>query len=119
MVTDKEGYIHLVQFLTENLGLFETPDSAVVSTDTVMELFEEQLSAQIIMVCGQNPSLSFAERNMIIREVDAIVYDLEEILATVANHYATPAQTLFITDFSGLIKNLFDQEISKAQKVLS
>lgn len=115
MVTDKDGYMHLVQYLTEHLGLFETPSSEVISDDTVMELFEEQLSAQIIMVCGQNPSLSFAQRNMIIREVDAIVYDLEEILASVANHKATPAQTLFITEFSGFIKNLFDQEIAKQQ----
>jgi len=113
MVTDKDGYMHLIQYLTEHLGLFETPDTQNMSDDTVMELFEEQLSAQIIMVCGQNPSLSFADRNTIIREVDAIVYDLEEILASVANHRATPEQTLFITEFSGLIKNLFDQEISK------
>lgn len=63
MVTDKDGYMHLIQYLTEHLGLFETPDIQNVSDDTVMELFEEQLSAQIIMVCGQNPSLSFAERN--------------------------------------------------------
>lgn len=115
MVTDKDGYMHLIQYLTEHLGLFETPDTQVLQDDTVMELFEEQLAAQIIMVCGQNPSLTFAERNMIIREVDAIVYDLEEILATVANHKATPSQTLFITDFSGLIKNLFDQEIARFQ----
>ncbi|MCH1931847.1 DUF3802 family protein [Shewanella sp. A25] len=113
MVTDKDGYVHLIQYLTEHLGLFETSDKAHVSDDTVMELFEEQLSAQIIMVCGQNPSLTFSERNTLIREVDAIVYDLEEILASVANHNATPEQTLFITEFSGLIKNLFDQEIAK------
>ncbi|WP_139379734.1 DUF3802 family protein, partial [Zoogloea sp. LCSB751] len=51
MVTDKDGYMHLIQYLTEHLGLFETPDTQNVSDDTVMELFEEQLSAQIIMVC--------------------------------------------------------------------
>lgn len=113
MVTNKDGYIHLIQYLTEHLGLFETPDSQPICDDTIIELFEEQLSAQIIMICGQNPSLSFTERNMIIREVDAIVYDLEEILASVANRHATPAQTLFITEFSSLIKNLFDQEIAK------
>ncbi|QYJ84717.1 DUF3802 family protein [Shewanella mesophila] len=115
MVTDKEGYIHLVQYLTEHLGLFESSENVVVSGDTVMELFEEQLAAQIIMVCGQNPTLSFAERNTVIREVDAIVYDLEEILASVASHKATTEQTIFITEFSGLIKNLFDQEIAKMQ----
>ncbi|QIR14352.1 DUF3802 family protein [Shewanella aestuarii] len=111
MVTDKDGYIHLIQYLTEHLGLFETSDNHSLASETVMELFEEQLSAQIIMVCGQNPQLSFAQRNMVIREIDAIVYDLEEILAGVANHNATPEQSIFITEFSGLIKNLFDQEI--------
>lgn len=111
MVTDKDGYIHLIQYLTEHLGLFETSDNNSFASETVMELFEEQLSAQIIMVCGQNPQLSFAQRNMVIREIDAIVYDLEEILASVANHNATPEQSIFITEFSGLIKNLFDQEI--------
>ena len=113
MVWDKDGYMHLVQYLTEHLCLFETPNSEVISDDTVMELFEEQLSAQIIMVCGQNPSLFFTQRNMIIREVDAIVYDFRRILRLPI--IATPAQTLFITEFSGLIKNLFDQEIAKQQ----
>ncbi|GIU42964.1 DUF3802 family protein [Shewanella algidipiscicola] len=115
MVTDKDGYIHLIQYLTEHLGLFESSDSTIIGGDTVMELFEEQLAAQIIMVCGQNPALTFAQRNTVIREVDAIVYDLEEILAKVAHHNATSEQTLFITEFSGLIKNLFDQEIAKLQ----
>lgn len=113
MVTDKDGYMHLIQYLTEHLGLFESKNAVSIVDDTVMELFEEQLSAQIIMVCGQNPSLSFAQRNTVIREIDAIVYDLEEILANVANRNATPEQTLFITEFSSLIKNLFDQEIAK------
>ena len=111
MVTDKDGYMHLIQYLTEHLGLFETPENDALVSETVLELFEEQLSAQIIMVCGQNPQLSFAQRNMVIREIDAIVYDLEEILAQVANHKATPEQSIFIAEFSSLIKNLFDQEI--------
>ncbi len=76
MVTDKDGYMHLVQYLTEHLGLFETPNSEVISDDTVMELFEEQLSAQIIMVCGQNPSLSFTQRNEICA-VKAVVTNRE------------------------------------------
>ncbi|SQH76400.1 conserved protein of unknown function [Shewanella benthica] len=113
MVTDKDGYMHLIQYLTEHLGLFEGKEVVSVAGDTVMELFEELLSAQIIMLCGQNPSLTFAQRNTMIREIDAIVYDLEEILASVGKRNATPEQTLFITEFSGLIKNLFDQEIAK------
>ncbi|MBW8183901.1 DUF3802 family protein [Shewanella nanhaiensis] len=113
MVTDKDGYTHLIQFLTEHLSLFEGKHDESLTDDTVLELFEEQLAAQIIMVCGQNPSLNFAQRNKVIREVDAIVYDLEEILASVAHQKVTPEQVSFITEFSGLIKNLFDQEIAK------
>ncbi|QQX78498.1 DUF3802 family protein [Shewanella sp. KX20019] len=113
MVTDKDGYMHLVQYLTEHLGIFENSQQQSAAEDSVMELFEEQLAAQIIMVCGQNPSLTFTQRNIVIREVDSIVYDLEEILARVATHKATAEQTLFITEFSCLIKNLFDQEIAK------
>ncbi|MEC4724896.1 DUF3802 family protein [Shewanella sp. D64] len=112
MVTDKEGYMHLVQYLTEHLSLFEDKSNESLTNDTVLELFEAQLAAQIIMVCGQNPSLNFAQRNKVIREVDAIVYDLEEILGFVANQKVTPEQISFITEFSGLIKNLFDHEIA-------
>ncbi|MCL1144762.1 DUF3802 family protein [Shewanella sp. 10N.261.52.F9] len=113
MVTDKDGYIHLVQYLTEHLGIFADSHQKSAADDTVMELFEEQLAAQIIMVCGQNPSLTFAQRNLVVREVDSIVYDLEEILARVADQKATAEQTLFIAEFSCLIKNLFDQEIGR------
>ncbi|KFZ38529.1 topoisomerase II [Shewanella mangrovi] len=110
MVTDKDGYAHLIQYLSENLELF-TNVGTDPSDNTVMELFEEQLSAQIIMICGQNPELSFAQRNTIIREIDAVVYDLEEVLGKVAGQPATVEQIHFISEFSGLIKNLFDQEV--------
>lgn len=56
MVTDKDGYIHLIQYLTEHLGLFEASEAGGVAGDTVMELFEEQLAAQIIMVINDHSS---------------------------------------------------------------
>ncbi|MCH1919253.1 DUF3802 family protein [Shewanella sp. A3A] len=115
MVTDKDGYAHLIQYLSENLGLF-TNVGANPGDNTVLELFEEQLAAQIIMICGQNPELSFSQRNTVIREIDAVVYDLEEVLGKMANQYATTEQIHFISEFSGLIKNLFDQEVSDMLK---
>ena len=48
---------------------------------------------------------------MIIREVDEIVYDLEEILSGIINNQVTEEQLNFIVEFAGLIKNLFDTEI--------
>lgn len=115
MVTDKEGYVHLIQYLTEHLSLFEDKLNEPLTDDTVLGSFEEQLAAQIIMVCGQNPSLECAQRTKVIKEVDAIIFDLEEILASVAKQKVTSEQIEFITEFSGLIKNLFDHEIANLQ----
>ncbi|MCJ8318672.1 MAG: DUF3802 family protein [Colwellia sp.] len=111
MVTDTEGYIHIIEYLTEHLSLFEHSAAKNSHADSVMATIEEELSNQIITVCSQNTSLTFNLRNTIIREVDAIVYDLEEILSSVMDHQVTPAQVTFIKEFSGLIKNLFDSEI--------
>ena len=113
MVTDTEGYIHIIEYLTEHLSLFENTLAADNSADTVMAVIEVELSEQIISVCSQNKALTFNQRNAIIREVDAIVYDLEEIFSGVVNNPATEQQSIFIKEFASLIKNLFDSEINK------
>ena len=77
-----------------------------------MCIIEMELSEQIISICDQNQNLTVDQRNAIIREVDAIVYDLEEILSGVINNPVTEEQSLFIKELSTLIKNLFDSEIS-------
>lgn len=121
MVTDTDGYIQIIEYLTEHLNLFEdtvTADAAPTSSaDTVMAVIEIELSEQIITVCSQNENLTFNQRNAIIREVDAIVYDLEEILSGVVNNQVSPAQRNFIKEFSGLIKNLFDSVIHSQQTI--
>ena len=120
MVTDTEGYIYIIEYLTEHLSLFEsaTMDGNIItkSTDTVIHAIEIELTGQIISVCSQNDLLTSTLRNTIIREVDAIVYDLEEILSSVVNNPVTPAQQTFIKEFATLIKNLFDSEINTLNK---
>ena len=111
MVTDTEGYVHIIEYLTEHLSLFENMNNDASATDTVMATIEEELSNQIILVCSQNDALTFNQRNTIVREVDAIVYDLEEILSGVVNNKVTNEQKAFIKEFALLIKNLFDSEI--------
>lgn len=113
MVTDNEGYIHLIEYLTEHLSLFENRLNEGSNTETIMEVIELELSEQIIAVCSQNSALSFNQRNAIIREVDAIVYDLEEVFSGVVNNPVTGQQARFIKEFAMLIKNLFDTEINK------
>ncbi|WDE05743.1 DUF3802 family protein [Thalassomonas viridans] len=119
MVTNTQGYMHVIEYLTEHLSIFETPEEELAANPTpakashssIMSMIEEELSEQIIMVCSQNTELSFNQRNMIIREVDEIVYDLEEILSGIINNQVTEEQLNFIVEFAGLIKNLFDTEI--------
>lgn len=113
MVTDNEGYIHIIEYLTEHLNLFENAQSSIHSTDTVIAVIEGELGKQIISVCNQNQTLTFNQRNALIREVDAIVYDLEEILSGVVNNPVTEEQRIFIKEFATLIKNLFDSELNK------
>jgi len=113
MVTDTEGYIHIIEYLAEHLSLFENSIAVDKSADTVMAVIEVELGEQIISVCSQNQELTFNQRNAIIREVDAIVYDLEEILSGVVNNPVTEQQNIFIKEFASLIKNLFDTEIHK------
>ncbi|XQW84649.1 DUF3802 family protein [Thalassotalea piscium] len=111
MVTDTDGYIHIIEYLTEHLSLFENSIANNEPAETVMAVIEQELSEQIMIVCHQNPELTFSQRNIIIREIDAIVYDLEEILSGVINNQVTQAQQDFIKEFALLIKNLFDVEV--------
>lgn len=116
MVTDSDGYHQLIEYLTENLHLFEQSNANPASHITVLTAIEEELSEQIMIVCDQNKSISFTNRSILIREIDAIVYDLQEILSSVANHKVTDDQLAFIKEFSLLIKNLFDNEVQKLPK---
>jgi hypothetical protein len=116
MVTDSDGYIQIIEYLTEHLNLFENSTSATQSADTVMASIEYELGEQIIAVCTQNQELTYNQRNDIIREVDAILYDLEEILSGVINNNVNSAQKEFIAEFAGLIKNLFDGVINSQQQ---
>ena len=111
MVTDTEGYIQIIEYLTEHLSFFENSVATDENADSVIAVIEQELSVQIISVCSQNEALTFNQRNAVIREVDAIVYDLEEILSGVINNPVTAQQSRFIKEFATLLKNIFDTEI--------
>jgi hypothetical protein len=111
MVINTQGYIHIIEYLTEHLGLFEDSIASESSSETVINLIEIELSKQVISVCGQNSGLSANQRNAIISEVDDILHDLGEILSGILNNPVTEAQSEFIKEFATLIKNLFDNEI--------
>lgn len=116
MIIDNEGYIHIIEYLTEHLCLFENSTTDHYQSSSVLSVIESELSEQIMSVCGQNKILSFNQRNTIIRECDAIVHDLQEILSGVINKPVTQQQHSFISEFASLIKNLFDTHINSAIK---
>lgn len=111
MVIDKPGYEHLIVFLTDNLSIFENAEGEVTSNKTVMELIEENIASQLINLCTQHQQLETNHRSIIVREIDGIFYDLQEILSGVLDQNVTQAQQEFIEEYVGLIKNLFDTEV--------
>lgn len=111
MVTNTDGYIHIIEYLTEHLSLFENSCRNASGQHSVIETIELELSEQIISMCSQNEALTANQRNEIIKEIDVILHDLEELLSGMVNNISTPEQIEFIQEFCLLIKNLFDAEI--------
>lgn len=117
MIVETDGYIELIQYLTEHLGVLSNPsaqssqlNAAGQASYTLRELFEEQLAEQIMSVCQQQ-DLDQATRIDIVREADAVLYDFEEVLASVLDNHPTPQQEAFVIEFIGLVKNLFDARV--------
>lgn len=111
MVIDKPGYEHLIQFLTEHLALFTAKGAAAPQGKTIGVLLEESIAEQIITLCTQHDELEMNHRSLIIREVDGIMYDFQEVLSSVLDKPATVHQQELIIEISLLIKNLFDNAI--------
>lgn len=112
MVIDQQGYDELIMYLTQHLSLFEKPGEVKPGAPTVMNLIEDNIAVQIMNLCMQHEDLSVDDRSLIMREVDGIVYDLEEVLSGVINQPVTIEQHEFIDEFTGLVKNLFDAAVS-------
>ncbi len=113
MVLDRQGYDDLVMYLTQNLALFEKPGQIKPGAPTVLELIEDVIAENVMLLCEQHTELNTEQRSQIVREVDGIVYDLEEVLSSVTNHTVTVEQRAFIDEFAGLVKNLFDSAIAE------
>jgi len=112
MIVETDGYIELIQYLTENLDVLAAPDGTQQANDTLRELFEEQLAEQIMSVCQQH-DLDQSTRMEVVREADAILYDFEEVLASVLDNHPSAQQEAFVVEFIGLIKNLFDSQVTQ------
>ncbi|EWH04703.1 topoisomerase II [Pseudoalteromonas lipolytica SCSIO 04301] len=114
MVLDRQGYDDLVMYLTQNLALFEKPGQIKPGAPTVLELIEDVIAENVMLLCEQHTELNTEQRSQIVREVDGIVYDLQEVLSSVTNQPVTVEQHAFIDEFAGLVKNLFDTAVAES-----
>ncbi|MFM2482623.1 DUF3802 family protein [Celerinatantimonas sp. YJH-8] len=110
MVTNGEGYYQLIQYLTENLSVFEQSGTPMTGI-TVAEYTTDKIAESVMAVCQQHPHLNSESRFSVIRESDSVVNDLQEVLSSVWNTPPTQQQSEFLDEFIGLIKNLFDSAI--------
>ena len=110
MVVESDGYIALIEYLVESLGLFESQQQGTGS-QTIEDLVSNRVADNLMAICEQNPQLDPKVRFMIMQEADAVVADLEEVLSAVWLRAPTPAQHAFLDEFISLIKNLFDSTI--------
>ena len=113
MVLDRQGYDDLIMYLTQNLALFEKPGVIKPGAPTVMELIEDVIAENVMLICEQHTNLNTEQRSLIVREVDGIVYGLQEVLSSITSQPVTVEQHEFIDEFASLIKNLFDSAISQ------
>ena len=114
MITNSEGYIQLIHFLADNLAIFENSSQPQSSaTESIGDIFSEHIANNTITVCNQHINLTEKHRFVIIREIDAIVSDMEEVLSSAWNRPPNQTQMEFIEEFVGLVKNLFDSELTK------
>ena len=111
MVVESEGYIALIEYLVESLGLFETQQQSS-GEQTIEDLVSSRVAGNLMAICEQNPQLDPKLRFVIMQEADAVVADLEEVLSAVWLRAPTPEQKTFLEEFIDLIKNLFDGAIS-------
>ena len=116
MISNSSGYLELIHFLADNLAIFErTGQHNNTGDETVGDIFSEHIATNTMAVCNQHSELTEKHRFIIIREIDAIVSDMEEVLSSAWDRIPTDEQLEFIEEFVGLVKNLFDSELSKIE----
>lgn len=112
MVIDKPAYEQLLEFLTSNKEVFHLEGEVDTSGPTLEVLIEEEIGSQIITLCTQHDELETNHRSIIVREVDGIVYDIQQVLREYWDNPVNEGQKEFVHEFAGLVKNVFDSAIA-------
>ena len=106
MVVESDGYIALIEYLVESLGLFESQQQGG-GAQTIEDLVSSRVADNLMAICEQNPQLDPKVRFLIMQEADAVVADLEEVLSAVWLSAPSEAQQAFLIESIDLTKTLF------------
>jgi hypothetical protein len=112
MVTDKPAYSELMEYLKSSQEMFQHADGVTEDSPILVEFVEREIIHQVITLCSQHNDLETNHRSIIVREIDSIVYDMQQILAPYWEQPVTPEQIAFIQEFTSLVKNVFDGAIA-------
>jgi|TARA_B100001063_G_scaffold198460_1_gene191022 hypothetical protein len=112
VVVETDGYLALIEHLSFNLDVF-TNSNGDTGNESVEDIITDMISTNIMAIFEQNPELHSSVRFQLLKEADAVVADLGEVLAGVWAKKATNEQIVFLDEYIALVKNLFDSAVAK------
>ena len=98
MIVNTEGYHALIEHLTENLAIFANQQGDT-GEETVEDIVTDLIASNLMTVFAQHPELAADVRFTLLREADAVVADLGEVLAGAWVQKATNEQVMFLDDY--------------------
>lgn len=105
MVVETDGYLALIEHLSLNLDIFTT-ERGDTGSESIEDVVTDMVASNIMMIFEQNPELHSSVRFKLLKEADAVVEDLGEVLAGVWGKKATNEQITFLEEYVALVKNL-------------
>ncbi|BDR13554.1 DUF3802 family protein [Vibrio sp. STUT-A11] len=111
MVVETDGYLALIEHLSLNLNIFTT-ERGDTGLESIEDVVTDMVASNIMMIFEQNPELHSSVRFKLLKEADAVVEDLSEVLAGVWSKKATNEQIAFLEEYVALVKNLFDNAVA-------
>ncbi len=111
MVIETDGYLALIEYLSLHLNLF-TSEVGDTGMESIEDVVTDMVASNIMSIFEQNPDLHSSVRFKLLKEADAVVEDLSEVLAGVWVMKATNQQIEFLDEYIALVKNLFDTAIA-------
>ncbi|WP_299690042.1 DUF3802 family protein [uncultured Vibrio sp.] len=112
MVVETDGYLALIEHLSFNLSIF-TNSNGDTGNESIEDIITDMISTNIMAIFEQNPELHSSVRFQLLKEADAVMADLGEVLAGVWAKKATNEQIVFLDEYIALVKNLFDTAVAK------